>query len=60
MDNDVSFYIYKETIREIIERTLHIPPQVFDMYKVVALFKEGCHHIYVKGKKDPYQKWLPT
>jgi hypothetical protein len=26
MDNNVAFYIYKETIRDNIERTPHIPP----------------------------------
>ena len=48
MDNNFTFYIYKETARDNIERTPHIPPQVVEAYKVVARFKVGHHHMYVK------------
>jgi hypothetical protein len=60
MDNNVTFNIYKENIREKIERTPHIPPQVIESYKVVVCFKEGRHHMYVQEKKDPDQQWKPT
>jgi hypothetical protein len=55
MDNNVSFYIYKETIRENIQRTPHIPSQVVEAYKAVVRFKVGCHHMYIQEKKDPDQ-----
>jgi hypothetical protein len=60
MDNNVAFYIYKETIRESIERTSCIPPQVVDAYKTVVRFKVGRHHMYVQEKKDSDQQWFPT
>lgn len=60
MDSNVTFYIYKETIRDNIERTSNIPPQVVEAYKAVVHFKAGCHHMYVQAKKDPDQQWLPT
>jgi hypothetical protein len=60
MENNVAFYIYKETIRDNIQRTLHIPPQVADAYKVAAHFKAECHHMYIHAKKGPNQQWLPT
>ena len=59
LDNNIHFYIYKEAIREIIERTLCIEPYMVEAYKLVVLFKDGCHHMYVKDKKDPTQEWLP-
>jgi hypothetical protein len=60
MDTNVAFYIYKETIRDNIERTPCILPQVVEAYKEVAHFKAGHHHMYVQVKKDPDQQWLPT
>jgi hypothetical protein len=36
LDNNIHFYIYKEAIREIIQRTPCIPPQVVEAYKLVA------------------------
>ena len=60
MDNNIAFYIYKETIRDKIERTLCIPPQVVEEYKAVAHFKERHCDMYVQSKKDPDQQWLPT
>ena len=43
MDSHVTFYIYKETITDCIERTQNIPPQVLEAYKEVAHFKVGHH-----------------
>jgi hypothetical protein len=60
MDNNVSFYIYNETIRDNIERTLCIPPQVVNMYKALACFKAERHHMYVQAKKDLDQQWFLT
>jgi hypothetical protein len=60
MDTNLTFYIYKETIRENIERTPHILLQVVEAYKVVACFKEGFHHMYIQVNKDPDQQWFPT
>jgi hypothetical protein len=47
MDTNVAFCIYKETIKDKIERTPHILPQVVEAYKEVACFKVGCHHMYI-------------
>jgi len=58
MDSNVTFYIYKETIRENIERTPCIPPHVVEAYKLVDHFKEGWHHMCVQEKKEPNQQWL--
>jgi hypothetical protein len=49
MDSNATFYIYKETIRDIIERTPHILLQVVEEYKEVVHFKEGHHHMYVQN-----------
>jgi hypothetical protein len=60
LDNNVVFYIYKETIRKIIHITTCIPPQVVEAYNPVACFKAGHHHICVQAKKDPNQECMPT
>jgi hypothetical protein len=60
MHTNVAFYIYKENIRENIERTPCILPHVADTYKVVVHFKARCHHMYIHEKKYPYQQWLTT
>jgi hypothetical protein len=60
MDNNVTFYMYKETIRDNIVRTLCIQPHMVEAYKAVVHFKEGHHHMYVQAKKDPDRQWLRT
>jgi hypothetical protein len=60
MDINISFYIYKETIRDNIKKTPCIPPEVVEAYKAVTHFKAGHNHMYVQEKKDPYQQWIPT
>jgi hypothetical protein len=60
IDVNVTFYIYKETIKDNIERNSCIPPWVVEAYKVVACFKVGNKHMYVQAKKDPDQHWFPT
>ena len=52
MDNNVTFYIYKENSRDKIERTPCIPPQVVEAYKVVSHFKAWHHHMYIQAKND--------
>ena len=51
--NNIAFYIYKEVIRESIQKTPRILPHVVEEYKLVALFKAGFHHMYIQAKKDP-------
>jgi hypothetical protein len=53
MDNNVTFYIYKETIQQCIEDMQHIPPHIVEVYKGIVWFKAGMHHIYIQVKKDP-------
>jgi len=45
MDSHVAFCIYKETIRDCVERIQNIPPQVLDEYKEVAHLKVGHRHM---------------
>jgi hypothetical protein len=59
LENNVDFYIYKETIQKNIQSTPCIPPQVVEEYKPIARFKAGCHHMYVQAR-DSNQEWLPT
>jgi hypothetical protein len=50
MKINVAFYIFKEMFRDNIERTPCIPLQVVKVYKAVAHFKAGCHHMNVQAK----------
>jgi len=52
MDTNITFYIYKETIRDSIEKTPCILPQVVEAYTKVTCFKVGRDHMYVQVKKD--------
>jgi hypothetical protein len=58
LDNNITFYIYKEVIRQCIQDTPCILPQVVEAYKEVVCFKEGHHHMYIQVKRDPTQEWL--
>jgi len=60
LDNNIHLYIYKESIREIIQRNPLIPPKVVEAYSLATRFKAGHHHMYIQAKKDPSQEWFPT
>jgi hypothetical protein len=47
LDNNIDFYIYKEVIRESIQKTPRILPQVVEAYKPVVQFKARVpSHVY--------------
>jgi hypothetical protein len=49
LDNNIYFYIYKETIRKCIQDTPWIQPQIVEAYKSVVWFKEDHHHLYIQA-----------
>jgi hypothetical protein len=59
-DNNVTFFVYFDTIRYLIEHTPCISGEIVETYKDIVHFKEGMHHMYVQEKKDPTHQWFPT
>jgi hypothetical protein len=59
LDNNITFYIYKEVIWENIQNSLCILPQIVEDYKGIACFKAERHHMYIQAKKDSDRQWLP-
>jgi hypothetical protein len=60
MYNNITFYIYKETIRQCIEDTSCILPQIVEAHKEIVCFKARMHHMYVQEKRDLDQQWFST
>ena len=58
LDNNITFYIYKETICQCIKDMSHIRPQLVEEYKDIVLFKEGAHDMYVQEKRYLDLQWL--
>jgi hypothetical protein len=41
LDNNITFYVYKETIRHCIEYMSRIQSQIVEAYKDITRFKRG-------------------
>jgi hypothetical protein len=52
LDNNITFYVYKEVIHESINNTPCILPHVVEAYKRIMCFKCRRHHMYIQAKKD--------
>ena len=50
--NNVTFYVYFDTIMYIIEHTPRITTKMVETYQDIARFKEGMHHMYIQSKRD--------
>jgi hypothetical protein len=49
-DNNVTFYVYFDSIRYIIKHTPCITAEILDTYKDIAWLKAEMHHMYVQEK----------
>jgi hypothetical protein len=47
LDNNITFYVYKELIQQSIQDTPCMLPQVVEAYKEIARFKARRHHMYI-------------
>jgi hypothetical protein len=52
IDNNVTFYVYFDTIRYIIEHTPRIIAQMIETYQDIMCFKARIHHMYIYDKRD--------
>jgi hypothetical protein len=60
LDNKIEFYLYKEMIRECIQDTPRIFPQLVGAYKPIARFMADHHHMYMQAKKYLREEWIKS
>jgi hypothetical protein len=52
-ETNVTFFVYFDTIRYLIEHMPHISGGTVETCKEIAQFKADMCHMYVQEKKDP-------